>query len=261
MALYFKDTEITNIDNLVPQSGLEITDIWFGETNVYTVWQTYEGTLPATLNANGADMRQYQVWGNTGGVGSDSGTAYGYEVDMSVSDGTTPIYIGTDPLYENEYVDYQAGKVYKYGANIFSSVGATDGKYFLQDGRMASSIPWSVTDYIDVPSGSICKYSGDAYVSDAKSVYHAFYTANKKQISTICIYGLSTFTTPVNCAYIRLSYRTGNASSVNLQALTPTDPPAPLPALPTCDGTTIVDYAGSGAAPEKVLLKYRKERY
>lgn len=39
--------------------------------------------------------------------------------------------------------------------------------------------------------------------------------------------------------------------------LTPTDPPVPLPALPTVDGTTIVDYAGSGAAPEKVYFEYK----
>lgn len=42
---------------------------------------------------------------------------FGYEVDMSVSDGTntttTPIYIGDDPLDEDEYVDYQAQKVYR----------------------------------------------------------------------------------------------------------------------------------------------------
>ena len=40
--------------------------------------------------------------------------------------------------------------------------------------------------------------------------------------------------------------------------LTPTDPPVPLPALPTCDGTTIVDYAGESVVPEKVVLEYKK---
>lgn len=39
--------------------------------------------------------------------------------------------------------------------------------------------------------------------------------------------------------------------------LTPTDPPVALPALPTCDGTTIVDYTGSGTAPEKVYFEYK----
>ena len=71
MAIYFKDKEITNIDNLVPQTGLDITDMWFGSTNVYTVWKTYEGTLPATINAGGADMRQYQIYGASGGIGEE----------------------------------------------------------------------------------------------------------------------------------------------------------------------------------------------
>ena len=90
MAIYFKDKEITNIDHLVPQTGLDITDIWFGNINVYTVWQVYEGTLPATLNANGDDMRQYQVYGATGGVGDKTvnyfdyrNYVYGYYISSS----------------------------------------------------------------------------------------------------------------------------------------------------------------------------------
>lgn len=71
MSLFFGDAKITNIDNLVPQSGLDITDMWFGTTNVFTVWAVYDGALPATLNANGDDMRQYQIYGNTGGVGEE----------------------------------------------------------------------------------------------------------------------------------------------------------------------------------------------
>ena len=71
MSLYFGTTEITNIDNLISQTGLDITDMWFGSTNVYTVWATYEGTLPATFNANGDDMRQYRIYGASGGVGEE----------------------------------------------------------------------------------------------------------------------------------------------------------------------------------------------
>jgi hypothetical protein len=41
--------------------------------------------------------------------------------------------------------------------------------------------------------------------------------------------------------------------------LTPTDPPVTLPALPTCEGETIIDYVGESVAqPEKVLLEYAK---
>jgi hypothetical protein len=40
--------------------------------------------------------------------------------------------------------------------------------------------------------------------------------------------------------------------------LQPTDPPVALPALPTAEGETIIDYVGQSVAPEKVLLEYKK---
>jgi hypothetical protein len=40
--------------------------------------------------------------------------------------------------------------------------------------------------------------------------------------------------------------------------LTPTDPPVALPALPTAEGTTIIDYVGQSVAPEKVLLNIKE---
>jgi hypothetical protein len=82
MAIYFGTTEITKLRDLAPQSGLDITDLWFGSTNIYTVWQTYEGTLPATLNANGDDMRQYQIYGATGGVGDKTENLFEVESNM-----------------------------------------------------------------------------------------------------------------------------------------------------------------------------------
>lgn len=131
-------------------------DLLFAQFISGKKWEVYEGTLPATLNANGDDMRQYRIYGNTGGVGDDSGTvSASYQPYSNI---TTPIYIGSDPLGKDEYIDYQAQKVY----------------------RMINS------------------------------------------------------------------------------ALTPTDPPVPLPALPTCEGTTIVDYAGQSVAPEKVVFEYAK---
>lgn len=127
MSLYFGTTEITNIDNLVPQTGLDITDIWFGSTNVYTVWETYEGTLPATINANGDNMKQYQVWGNTGGVGDDSGTAYGYEVDMGVK-----------------------------SANLFNKSSVTMGYSISYDGHMLENQNFGISNYINVNVGKYC---------------------------------------------------------------------------------------------------------
>jgi hypothetical protein len=58
-----------------------------------------------------------------------------------------------------------------------------------------------------------------------------------------------------------VDYQAGKVYRMINGTLTPTDPPVTLPALPTAEGETVVDYAGSGTSPEKVLLKYRKEGF
>jgi hypothetical protein len=53
----------------------------------------------------------------------------------------------------------------------------------------------------------------------------------------------------------------GDYPSTYIPYLQPTDPPVPLPALPTVDGTNIVDYAGQSAVPSRFVAKYRKEGF
>lgn len=130
MAIYFKDKEITNIDSLIPQTGLDITDIWFGNTNVYTVWQVYEGTLPATFNANGDVMRQYQVWGAAGGVGdrtvqlfdkNATDTSNGYAVNRGLySEGATANVNGWNI---SEYIPISANQYYVF-KNLYGNSAA-----------------------------------------------------------------------------------------------------------------------------------------
>ena len=54
-------------------------DLLFAQSMGGEQWRVYEGTLPATLNANGSDLRQYQVWGNTGGVGDKTENLFDYK--------------------------------------------------------------------------------------------------------------------------------------------------------------------------------------
>jgi hypothetical protein len=55
-----------------------------------------------------------------------------------------------------------------------------------------------------------------------------------------------------------IDYQAGKVYRVVNGVLTPTDPPVPLPALPTVDGTNMVDYAGQSAAPSRFYAKYQK---
>ena len=283
MSLFFGETEITNIDNLVPQSGLDITDVWFGTANIYTVWSVYEGTLPATFNANGDNMKQYQIWGDTGGVGDDSGTAYGYEVDMSVSDGTnttaTPIYIGDTALQKDEYVDYDEQKVYRRTRNLLKNEFVQGGIYPSSgndfDSNSRARTPWSNAPQLNAGTYTInADYPSQATVN--------VYNLSKTYLKSESVYDFAslpiTFTISTS-RYVRFAFKQGDSiispsdlinimlnsgsSSLSYEPyLQPQDPPVALPALPTCDGTTIVDYAGqSVATPEKVLLEYRKEGF
>ena len=59
MALYFADTEITGVKDLFPLSSKDITNIYFADTELFTVWDTYSGTLPAQFNANGDNLADY----------------------------------------------------------------------------------------------------------------------------------------------------------------------------------------------------------
>lgn len=424
MALYFKDIEITNINNLVPQTGLDITGLWFGSTNIYTVWQTYEGALPATLNANGDDMRQYQIWGNTGGVGeptenlydknddsmnfigyvnnttytvvkssvgsfsiiipvepnttytvvkpatsrfrvglftsypylgdvataicgdrNGNGADYGTSLTFTTSNNTSYILVFIrnydDPQTTNEQMKnstmvlkgstipefyipfgYQLDMSLT-SVNLFDYRNYVDGYYISSSGveTEASHDPiykatWlNRSDYISIlPGESYTMSTHHQNMNATQTVAIAWYDENKIFIlrdSTLIpkknagSYSF-TATAPQNARFAIFNFFTDDVQGVMFipgttppdkyqpysdtttpiyigdepldkdeyvdyttqkvyrminGVLTPTDPPAPLPALPTCNGTTSVSYAGSGTAPEKVFLKYRKENF
>lgn len=52
--------------------------------------------------------------------------------------------------------------------------------------------------------------------------------------------------------------QTDGTYSIESVYLAPTDPPAPLPQIPTVAGETTINYGGAGVQPEKVELKYRR---
>lgn len=354
-------------------------------------WQVYEGALPATINANGADMRQYRFYGATGGVGDrteqlfDMSTAiigegldfngqivqssisnrsdfikifpntiyvrdynmsdninrivhfydakktyigetkntspnsklefttpnsaeyllvafpknstqvsltegttppetfvpFGYEVDISTSDGTnvttTPIYIGSTPLEKDEYVDYQAGKIYRRTENLYNKA-ATDADngyiynaYLMPDGstRTAETL-YIVTEYIPVTPGEPYTFK-NMTLSGVYSPSLVWYDSAKQRISGVPYTRNMTVTetAPTGAVYVRASASAPDtftltagdtAPETYIPYLQPTDPPVPLPALPTCDGETVVDYAGESVAPEKVYFEYKPKR-
>jgi hypothetical protein len=343
-------------------------------------WETYEGTLPATLDAKSANMRQYQIYGNTGGVGDDSGTAYGYKLDM-----LTGIKILQSPEIEQGVWDAATGKVPKKvftpnrcrsknsypvsGGKIFYDFKTLKGNIAFVD---SSGISLGFTEFmsgagsVDVPANAVSclftiakanpneiilpthVYTEGIWASIGATITpiyigneplnkinnYADYVDYKaqKNIRTIKKYvltgnenweeiagstasrnyfrwvfapmsycvnhtlrcshftqaNITTSTTNVGAdvfgsssvrgevlairpenmqstaladftAWLAEQYAAGTPVTVwcVLTTAEETDPPVPLPVLPTLDGTTIVDYAGSGTAPEKVYFEYQ----
>lgn len=271
MGAYFGTTEITNFDCLIPVNGVDITQVFFATNEVFTVWAEYDGTLPAQYSANGDYLADYQLYGAAGGVGDDSGTAYGYVIPISVSDGTTsttfPIYVGSDPLNANgeyvDYVDYQSQKIKRRiktrifnGSETFTPIPNKTGCYQLPINdhfNKSWNIPYSSnyytwwqwigngTQYDAAPDKSLFGFvTYGLYVKDMDYLSSADFKNHIKEL-----YDAGA---PLAVTYVTREYYD-------------TDPPVPFPVLPTDDGSTITDYAGQSAAPSRFYAKYRKEGY
>ena len=294
MAVYFGTTEITNFDNLVPSAGQDITDIWFGTTNVYTVWQIYEGTLPATFNANGADMRQYQIYGNTGGVGDKTANLYlfnansiaiGRYIDSDGNEQTSAVAIDsgirlnhTDyfSIIENQTYVFSGEHGYMTAQQRVAFIWYDINKTFIS--RTATMVQRALTGKYTfsgvAPSNAefaIVNFFTNRYASCMivqGTTAPATYIPYGYEVDMSASDGTNTTTPPIYIGDSALQkdeyvdYKTQKIYRKVNDVLTPTDPPVALPALPTCEGTTIVDYAGqSVAVPEKAVLEYRKENF
>lgn len=247
-------------------------------------WETYEGTLPATINANGDDMRQYQVYGATGGVGDDSGTAFGYEVDIGVK--SVNLFDKSSAVVYNAYIS--TGDIWTNSANAKSIKIRVKPSttYTISTFKVLSIFRIAESDDENVEPGSSSAVTGTIRLTNVmNTTFRTTSTAKvlifqgdnndyQDWINSLMIKEGNVIPTKhqpyyntVTPIYIGddpldkdeyIDYQAGKIYRMINGTLTPTDPPVPLPALPTCEGTTIVDYAGSGTAPEKVLLEYKK---
>lgn len=237
------------------------------------IWGEYDGTLPAQYSANGDYLADYRIYGAVGGVGDDSGTAYGYVVPMSVSDGTTstttPIYIGSDPLGEDEYISYNEQKVYRRTENLYNSAKDTKNRLiYSNNGYSQYTTDYDSSNYIPISEGT---YTISLYNDNP---YGIFFRVNFYQSPSELGFQNNLIDTKIfnsyaehqisiaQSGYIRIAFshytheRMLNiGESIAYQPyLQPTDPPMPLPALPTVDGMTITDYAGQSATASNNVL-------
>lgn len=259
MPIYKGTTELTKIADFLTATEHDITEVYFGDKQVFTCWGEYDGPLPAQYSANGSTLADYRIYGAAGGVGDDSGTSYGYVIPISVSDGTTstttPIYIGSDPLDAigdyADYVDYREGEIVRSVLNYaFTGTESTWRAFYNWVELFANSIVPNIVVGSDVRS-----YSPNGNVTFQNFTYSG------TPVIHITVDGISAAADIM--PYLKSLYDNGTPAVMQYVSSEPVevDPPVPLPALPTVDGTNIVDYAGQSAAPSRFYARYRKEGF
>ena len=224
---------------------------------------------------------------------------YGYQLPMVVTNGTTttttPIYIGSDPLADDEYVDFGGQKVYKRTSNLFdirkvaSNIVTITGNNEFQKaetekfwydlfGHQTSDSPTRKTDttkclYLEAGTYTLSgtaklpddDYADLNYVLTAQSNGTILASSPLPYTFTLAADNYITIrigtTHRVNMSQIMITAGSETPSTYE-SYLTPTDPPVAIPTLPTIDGETIIDYNPSetpAVEPEKMYVKYRKQ--
>ena len=245
----------------------------------------YTFTVPTGANVIGVSMQKSD---NTDILPSEITT----KICKKLPATTTPIYIGDSALQKDEYIDYEAQKVFRRTAQIMPSAPAEtktlngitvtcdgEGRYSISGTATATArIKFNVEDFtipVSVGQGGSGTFSLFNTVLNAtfRLIYNdttvdewscsslnrtstAYSAMGNKKINAIS-FNVGTGTT-LNGVISPMFTDNGTLPETYIPYIQPTDPPVPLPALPTCEGTTIVDYAGqSVAVPEKGLFEYK----
>jgi hypothetical protein len=203
-------------------------------------------------------------------------TGNGYKLPFTITSGTeskdTDIYIGDSKLGAEEYVDYEEQKMYKRTKNLINPDETSQGdgyiaSHLLTSKGAVSGHKWAyITEFISVEAGtSYCIFRDLFEASNSSSTKRsivAFYDVDKNDIGYAeILYQLTrveydvtncdVFSTPENCKYIRISIDRNSTQNMLIEDSTPpetyipylqsTDPPLPLPAIETFNGTNTLD--------------------
>ena len=202
-------------------------------------------------NNSSYDLTQFKTCLTESSTPPETYIPHGYKLPLTVESGAQsqdiPIYIGSSKLGSEEYVDYGEQKVYKRTNNLWNpnakdaSNGYKEGYYLAASGVESENSNFAITEYILVEGNTnyIMKWRDGSGGSNAV----CFYDSTKIYISgsAYCTDNPLTFTTPVTCAYIRTNFVMGatvlrlneGTSIIDVPYLQPTNPPVPLPPIPT----------------------------
>lgn len=289
---------LMRVDSASPAFNIYIAYHLWGDNDRYIADSGWKGSFPYTFT-NPSDARYIEFTCafsysdlvesgvrftlTEGSTAPTSYIPYGYKLPMVVTNGTTttttPIYIGSDPLAEDEYVDFGEQKVYRRTENLWNP-NTAEKKRIVFNGAITNDNNYALNT---IPVESVLNYvfySAEA-LSNVETLYQ-FRDDNDEIVgSARNSRGIqrALFTVPENATKVLMCfslawedgiirdfgvYQMDTLPSEYIPYIAPTDPPAPIPALPTVEGETIIDYNPSetpAVEPEKMYTKYRKEGF
>ena len=118
------EVEITKLADILSGTDYDITDVYYADKHIFTVWDTSEDALPRTFNANGDNAVDWKVWGNV----ADGANLFPPDVVWYRNNNTDP----------NNHADSQSGRI---KSDIFPI------SYTTTNIRVAMFNPPSISDF------------------------------------------------------------------------------------------------------------------
>lgn len=250
-------------DVLLAMSNIPVDDpiaeIWGrGLQGGYRIIE-YTGTLPVTITANGDALLDYRIYGDDGGVGepenlidADNPGTQRVELEPNVDyclckytgmlqGGSPSCYVYDENNnrlfgdYINLWVSYSFTNPSNGAYAIISFDNRAKGKLSFTKGRADNNSSLYPANYIPYGYYKLPMTIGDGNTTQSVPVYIG---ENQLDAGEYVSYGEQKI------------YRDVDGT------LTPTDPPVPLPEIPTMDGTTVIDYDGD-PKPSQMYIKYK----
>lgn len=267
---------------IATRSNIAVSDsyaeLWGKKSqNNYTV-ETYTGALPVTLEDTVAgSLIAYKIWGNVGGVGvKKTNIAEGEQLLRNASMGSDGTIVTTSSNFAFRLIPVVEGREYTI-INIYGGETSTASNFyaFFEELPQIGSVSYNERRYsFKTPSRTfVAPITGYLATSD----YYPMYDEQHSNLIPLEVYegNASPYYLPIVSSSKTTNVYIGRAQLVKDEyvdsesgkiyrmvdgALTPTDPPEPLPQIPTFAVATTIGYGGAGVQPEKVELKYKVKR-
>lgn len=238
----------------------------------------YTGSLPITINANGDALIDYRICGADGGVGEPTENLFdtakktkGAFIDVAgrIISNSTAAYSDLIAVEQMTYYVCASSKYYGLGSWILRVHG------YDENGNWVKQIA-ETTSFTQEGYHSLAITIDDTEIKKIRiSYFYAWVnwlTFSEQAMSSYIPYGykLPMTVSDGNTEQIVPVYIGENQLEENEYVsfseqkiyrdvsgtLTPTDPPVPLPEIPTIKGETVIDYDGT-PKPSQMYVKYK----